>query len=215
MEKNDTIFIVTGAHSIKSAMESLLRERYIEYMIALHKIFTYNKDTYGVLSEYNENVLHIPPFSTFPFKKNLKLEPDTLKHCTTKSQREFYSIQLLVKDMQIDDDVFVIKVSGRYVILKDTFFNIVESMKNDLNVNGVVCITEQTYPLQQYTFLFALRWKWFKKFYSLPLEELGGKCVERFIIEFFEKENLIGSIMNVDKLDILTQICNENIFRLF
>ena len=128
MEKNDTIFIVTGAHSIKSATESLLRERYIEYMIALHKIFSYNKETYGVLSEYNENVLHVPPFDTFQFKKNLKLEPDTLEHCTTKSQREFYSIQLLIKDMQIDDDVFVIKVSGRYVILKDTFFNTVESI---------------------------------------------------------------------------------------
>jgi hypothetical protein len=84
-----------------------------------------------------------------------------------------------------------------------------------MNVNGIICITEGVYPLQQYTFLYALRWKWFKKFYSESISKLEGHCVERFIVEFFEKENIIGSIVNVSKLDILTNINSENKFELY
>ena len=212
---SDIIIVVTGAHDIKSANTTLLRERYIEYMIALHKVFSYGKPVYGVLSEYNEKQVNIPPFDGFTITKLLKLVDTDLTHYNTKSQKESYSINLLIKDIDINDDTFVIKVSGRYVIIKDTFYNTVESLKTNMNVNGIICITEGVYPLQQYTFLYALRWKWFKKFYSESISNLEGHCVERFIVEFFEKENIIGSIVNVSKLDILTNINSENKFELY
>ena len=102
MQKEDIVFLVTGAHDIKSATDTLLRERYLEYMIALQKIFLYNKPTYGVLSEYNEKRNHIPPFNIFSFNKYVKLLPIDLRICTTKSQQEFYSIQILIKDMDLN-----------------------------------------------------------------------------------------------------------------
>ena len=212
---SDIIIVVTGAHDIKPENTTLLRERYVEYMIALHKVFSYNKPVYGVLSEYNEKQVSIPPFDRFAFRKLLKLVDTDLQDCSTKSQKESYSINLLIKDIEMDDNTFVIKVSGRYVIIKDTFYNTVESLKNNMNVNGVICITEGVFPLQQYTFLYALRWKWFKKFYSESISKLEGQCVERFIVEFFEKENIIGSIVNVSRLDILTNINSENKFKLY
>ena len=34
------VFIVTGAHSIANVSDIVARERYVEYMIALNKVFT-------------------------------------------------------------------------------------------------------------------------------------------------------------------------------
>jgi hypothetical protein len=183
-------------------------------MIALHKVFSYNKPVYGVLSEYNEKRQHVPPFDNFPFtmKKILK---DELNLCKTKSQKEFLSVQYLIKDMNIDDDTFIIKVTGRYVILKDILIDSVEKNKTNKNINAIICLAKGVYPIQQCTFLFAMRWKWFKKFYELSINDLGNKCLERFIIEFIQNEKLEVSIINLDELGILTHINNENKFELY
>ncbi len=105
------VFIATGAHSIANASDALARERYIEYMIALHKIFTYNKPVYSVLSEYNSEISHCPPFDLFSMTILLKLPISFLDDAKTKSQREFLSIKELVRNMNLEDDTFVIKIS--------------------------------------------------------------------------------------------------------
>lgn len=217
----DLVFVVTGAHKIPRAEEHTLHARYVEYMVGLHKIFLYGLPVYGVLSEYDPHFLpqYMPPFGSFAFEKLVYLPVENLVDCTGKSQREFLSLQALVHEMAIDptidDNTFVIKVSGRYIILKETLLNIVQNMKTDENINAVICLAKGDYPIQQYTFFFAMRWKWFKKLYELPLSALGAKNIERFIIEFIEKENLQGSVINIDELGILANINNENMFRLF
>ena len=213
-------FLITGAHIIPGASTMLYRERYLEYIIALHKVFSYKKPVYGVLSEYDpiESAVNIPPFDLFPFETLCKLSPNELVHCKTKSQREFLSIQSLVHTLQndttLDDDTFILKLSGRYILLKDTMLHLVEQHKTNKDIQAIVCLTQGVYPIQQYTFCFAMRWKWFQRFYKCPVEELGTKCVERFIIEFIEKENLQGATHTIDELGILCNINNENKFQM-
>lgn len=215
----DIVFLVTGAHIIPGASPELYRERYIEYMIALHKVFSYQKPVYGIISEFDprEFPLNIPPFDLFPFETLCKLSISALQECKTKSQREFLSIQSLVQRLQEDqtltDDTFIIKVSGRYILLKDTILNLVEQYKTNKDVQAIISLTKDVYPLQQYTFCFAMRWKWFQKFYKRSVEDLSTKCVERFIVEFLEQENLQGQTVNVDELGILCNINNENRFQ--
>lgn len=217
----DIVFAVSGAHKIQSQDISLFRERYVEYTIALHKIFAYSYPTYGVLSEYDPHFLpeYMPPFQKFSFQSLIHLSVEALSFCKGKSQREFMSLKALVQEMSKDptihDNTFVVKVSGRYVIVKDTLIRIVENFKSDENIQAVICLAKGDYPIQQYTFFFALRWKWFKKFYERSLEDLGGKNVERFIIEFIERENLQGKLIHLDELGILANINNENTFRIF
>jgi hypothetical protein len=212
----DIAFVVTGAHGIPNASEVLLRERYMEYMIALQKVFHYNLPTYGVLSEVIPSLKNVPPFREFPFHHLLSLSPEKLSQCRTKSQREFQSIQYLNREIQgIQDDTFVVKLSGRYIPMDDSLVNLVKENSTNKDVQGIVCLSKNVGHPQQYTFFFALRWKWFQKFYAQPLEDLGTKCVEDFIIEFYQKENLIGNLLLVESLGVLTQINNENKFQIY
>jgi hypothetical protein len=183
-------------------------------MIALNKVFTYDEPVYGVLSECRADNQYCPPFDTFSMKKLLKLPVSFLQNAKTKSQREFLSIKELIHDIQLKDDTFVIKVSGRYTIMKDTLYNLVETYKNDVNINAIIC-TPPEQPIQQYTFFFALRWKFFKEFFEMPLSYLGTKNIERAMIEYYEEKNLVGSILRIDKLDILANINNENKFQIY
>lgn len=216
----DIAFVVTGAHIIPGADASLYRERYIEYTIALHKVFSYQKPVYGVLSEFDMGLaaINIPPFDRFSFETLVKLPLSALHHCKTKSQREFLSIQSLVnkmlEDTTVTDDTFIVKVSGRYIFMKDTMLHLVEEHKTNKDIQAIICLTKGVYPIQQYTFCFAMRWKWFQKFYKRSVEELGTKCVERFIIEFIEQENLQGSTLNIEELGVLCNINNENKFQI-
>jgi hypothetical protein len=211
---SNIVFLVTGAHSIANISDIVARERYVEYMIALNKVFTYDKPVYGVLSECRADNQYCPPFDTFSMKKLLKLPVSFLQNAKTKSQREFLSIKELIHDIQLKDDTFVIKVSGRYTIMKDTLYNLVETYKNDVNINAIIC-TPPEQPIQQYTFFFALRWKFFKEFFEMPLSYLGTKNIERAMIEYYEEKNLVGSILRIDKLDILANINNENKFQIY
>jgi len=211
---SNIVFIVTGAHSIANVSDIVARERYVEYMIALHKVFTYDKPVYGVLSECRPDNQHCPPFDTFSMKKLIKLPVSFLQDAKTKSQREFLSIKELIRDLHLEDDTFVIKVSGRYTIMKDTLYNLVDAYKNEPAVNAIICIPPEQ-PMQQYTFFFALRWKFFKEFFEMPLSYLGTKNIERAMIEYYEEKKLFGSILRVEKLDILANINNENKFQIF
>ena len=211
---SNIVFVVTGAHSIANISDIVARERYVEYMIALNKVFTYDKAVYGVLSECRADNQYCPPFDTFSMKKLLKLPVSFLQNAKTKSQREFLSIKELIHDIQLKDDTFVIKVSGRYTIMKDTLYNLVDTYKNDVNINAIIC-TPPEQPIQQYTFFFALRWKFFKEFFEMPLSYLGTKNIERAMIEYYEEKNLVGSILRIDKLDILANINNENKFQIY
>ena len=203
------IFIVTGADIEPS------KERYIEYMLSLNKIFSYGFPVYGVVSEHIKDKDNTP-FSQLPFKKLTFIEKGNLD-TFNKSPREFISIKCLLDEMQdldIDDSIFVIKASGRYLILDDSFVSLVKSNQLNPNVNSIIRLCDN--DTQQYTFLYALRYKYFKAFYNQGLNTVpNGKNIEQATLEFLHANNLFETTLKVDRLGILTNINGEGAFRIF
>ena len=125
--------------------------------------------------------------------------------------KEFISLKYLVQNMDINDNTWIIKTSGRYLLEDDTFVTLVKNTNNSTEAIIRSCDNDT----QIYTFLFAMRWKFFKEFYELPLSIVSTKNIERVIVEFYENKNIVNSIINIERLDILANINNENKFQIF
>lgn len=202
-------FIITGADHIPNI--SARRERYVEYMLALHRVFSYGIPVMGVLSEYapSENT---PPFSQFPFKVLKTIQRGALDGLG-KSQKEFASISELLKNViDVSDDEFIIKASGRYVLVNDSFVNLVKEHETNPRVNAIIRLnTDKT---QQYTFLYALRYKYFKQLHSQSMFP-SGVNIERVTLDFLKNNGLFDTTLKVDSLGILTNINNENCYNIY
>jgi hypothetical protein len=205
------IFVVTGADIIPNITPILRRERYIEYMLCLHKIFNYGFPVYGVLSEYDgENINDMPPFKKFPFKKIIYIDHGTLPSFK-KSQCEMISINALLDNLnsdEIDDDTFIIKISGRYLLLDDSFINAVKS-NIDTTVQTVVKHNDSNHI---FTFLYALRYRYFKSYYESYSQ--SDMSTENSIFFYLKSNNILDRCINLKRLGILTNVCNENTFEI-
>jgi hypothetical protein len=114
--------------------------------------------------------------------------------------------------MDLDDDEFIIKVSGRYLLLNDSFVNLVKSAENASNINAIVRLCDN--DSQQYTFLYAMRFKYFKEFYQTTVLP-PGKNIERAVLEFIHAKGLYETTLKVSELGILTNINGEGDFKVF
>ena len=208
------LFLVTGADHINQCNPILKRERYIEYTLSLHKVFHYSYPVIGVLSEIDkENNKDCPPFDLFPFQTLTKITRGELDGYN-KSIREGISIiRLLQEAPTIDDDTFIIKISGRYLIMDDSFITIVKN--NVLNHNIVAVIRTAENQTAQYTFLYALRYRYMKEFYEKYKHEVHDDIsVEYRIFEFLKQNQLLQSTIMVNQLGILANINNDDIFQM-
>ena len=197
-------FVVTGADHVSNT--SVRKERYVEYMLALHRVFSYGIPVLGVLSEYapSENT---PPFSQFPFKLMKTIQRGALDGLG-KSQKEYASISRLLNDAtSISDDEFIIKASGRYILVNDTFVNLVKEHETNPRVNAIIRLCDQ--DTQQYTFLYALRYRYFKQLHSQPMFAAGIN-IERVTLDFIKTNGLFDTTIKVNSLGILANINNEN-----
>ena len=178
----------------------------MEYMLALHRVFSYGLPVLGVLSEYapSENT---PAFSQFPFKLVKTIERGALDGLG-KSQKEFASIsELLTSVTDVSDSEFIIKTSGRYMLVNDTFVNLVKEHETNPRVNAIVRLCDN--DTQQYTFLYAMRYKYFKQLHSQPIFAAGIN-IERVTLDFIKNSGLFDTTLQVDSLGILTNIANTN-----
>jgi hypothetical protein len=209
------IFLVTGADHIYDCNPVVKKGRYIEYMIALHRVFYYSYPVIGVLSEVDkEHIEDRPPFESFPFQKLITIERGELDGYN-KSIREGVSILRLLKEVSsIHNDAFIIKVSGRYVIMDDSFLTIVKQHTTNTNIAAIIRSAENN--TGQYTFLYALRYGYMKEFYERYQYDVHDTIsVEYRIFEFLKEKKILEHTIMVDKLGILTNINNEGIFRIF
>ena len=205
-------FVVTGADRIGNL--SVRRERYVEYILSLHRIFSYKVPVIGVLSEVDETLSDTPPFDAFPFKILNKLHCGALDGYN-KGEREFMSIKSLLPRMEelgISDDEFIIKSSGRYMLVNDTFFNKVKASQYD---DSICSIIRSDNNINQYTFLYAIRYKYFKEFYSKDVSILRYKNIEDATIDFLKDKGLYKGTIVLDNLGILANINNENSFMIY
>jgi hypothetical protein len=143
-----------------------------------------------------------------PFEKLVEIE--SFNKNMTKSQKEFNSIKLLMSNLDMDDDTWVIKLSGRYMIYNDIF---IESVKNASdNIKAVIRTCDN--DTQMYTFLFALRFKYFKEYfvnYNLP----DNINLERITLLYIK--NILSSeeIQCVNDLGIICNISDCNVYTYF
>lgn len=209
------IFLVTGADHIHGCNPVLKKGRYIEYMIALHKIFYYSYPVIGVLSELDEtHTQDRPPFESFPFQKLITINHGELDGYN-KSMREGISIVRLLQEVpSIDDHAFIIKVSGRYVMIDDSFVTTVK--QHAANHNMVAVIRSAVNDTAQYTFLYAMRYCYLKEFYERYHDTIEDDVsVEYRLMEFLKQKELLQHTILVDKLGILTNIDNNGTFQIF
>jgi hypothetical protein len=208
---NKIIFIVTAADIIPNITPILRRERYIEYMHCLHKIFNYEIPVYGVLSEYDrENIIDTPPFKKFPFNKVVYIDHGILPSLK-KSHCEIIAINTLLDNLnplEIDDDAFIIKISGRYLLLDDSFIDAVK-----LNLDTTVqTIVKHNNINHVFTFLYALRYNHFKRYYKSYSQ--SDMSTENTLFSYLRTNNLLDNCINIKRLGVLTNVCNENTFEI-
>jgi hypothetical protein len=197
-------FIVTGA-DIEPR-----KERNIEYTLCLHRIFSFGLHTYGVLSEWEDS--EPGPFLSLASRfSNLVTLRKGLLDGLTKSQKEFMSIKTLLDTVALNDE-FIIKVSGRYLLLNNLFVDTVKSAENASNINAIVRLCDN--DTQQYTFLYAMRFKYFKEFYQTTVLP-PWKNIERAVLEFIHAKGLYETTLKVSELGILTNINGEGEFKIF
>ena len=119
-----------------------------------------------------------------------------------------------MNSLNIDDSTFIIKASGRYLILNDSFIELVRKSQTNSNINSIIRLCDD--GSQQYTFLYALRYKYFKAFYEQGLDAVpNGKNIEQATLEFLYANNLFQSTLTLDRLGILTNINGEGNYKIF
>lgn len=197
-------FVVTGA-DIEPR-----KERNIEYTLCLHRIFSFGLPAYAVVSEWDGS--EPGPFLSLAsrFSNLITLRKGVLDGLN-KSQKEFASIKTLLDTMDLDNE-FIIKVSGRYLLLNNAFVETVKSAEKASNINAIVRLCDN--DTQQYTFLYAMRFKYFKEFYQTTVLP-PGKNIERAILEFIHARGLYETTLKVSELGILTNINGEGGFKIF
>ena len=150
------IIVTTLAQHVDN--DEKYNEREKQYMYSMARIFSYKLPVYGVVSETYCNP-EFKPTQLFPFEKLIEIE--SFNKTMTKSQKEFNSIKLLMSNLDLDDNSWVIKVSGRYMIYNDIFIDSVKNAPD--NIKAVIRTCDN--DTQMYTFLFALRFKYFKEYF--------------------------------------------------
>ena len=203
----DIIIVTCVAQNKINETQENYKIRESQYMYSFARLFSYKLPIYCVVSEtYNLPLYY--PISQFPFKKIVNIESTIqLLGNVCQSMKEFISLKYLVQNMDINDNTWIIKTSGRYLLEDDTFVTLVKNTNNSTEAIIRSCDNDT----QIYTFLFAMRFKHFKNLFQNFMIE-NNVNLERFvylyILEFIPKEN----IKYVDHLGIFCNIACENTY---
>jgi hypothetical protein len=193
----NAVFFVTIAENIQNKSLHAVREH--EYMYCLSRIFSYNIPVYGVISESTNYF----PATFFPFKKTVYIESTG---DSSKSQKEYISLKSLLSTTTFDDDTWIIKITGRYMLADDSFMNQVKCS----NKRAVLRKGDSS---QMYTFLYAIRYGEYKKIFEKEL--LENVNIEYHILNELLKHISDDDIDFVDNLGIFSNINNEHTFMYF
>lgn len=198
------IFFATIADVPKN--NHLYMQRKIQYENGLKKIFSYNTPVHAVISETNSDTQDLVDF---PFTSLYNIPSTSAYNCINKSMKEYTSMQLAVQQFpQLSDDTWIIKISGRYLITDDTFFNIVKSAPDSCNVIGKIFGEDENY-VQFYTFYYAMRYKYFKIFVEEHNYVLWAKNIERHLYDFVINRGLYNTTQFVNHLGIYANIADN------
>ena len=199
------IILTTLAQNVENDANYSVREK--QYMYSLARIFSYNLPVYGVVSE-THNTNNFKPTQYFPFTKLVQI-PYTDKSFN-KSQKEFSCIKSLLQTIDLDENTWIVKVSGRYNIYNDSFINTVKNAST--NTKAIIRTCDEN--TQMYTFLFALRYKYFKDFF-LNFDLPNNINLERVMLLYIQSVIDKKDILILSNLGVICDIADCNNFTYF
>ena len=176
--------------------------RHHEYMYCLSRIFSYGLPVYGVVSE----TTHYTPAEFFPFEKCVYVESTADHNAISKSRKEFVSLRKLVSEVSLDETTWVVKVSGRYMLVNDSFLQRVRMSPKQ----AVVRKCDDT---QMYTFLYAIRFGLLKAILEAELDNTTN--IEWHIVHHLRRLVSDAEIEYVSDLGVFANINNEGKFASF
>lgn len=186
-----------------------------EYYDGIHKLLSYSFPVIGVVSETNK--INVSVISDYKSKFNFLHEiPSTdALSCYSKSSKEYVSMKKCMETYTqtntINDETWIIKTSGRYLLTDDSFIQTVKNAPDTCNFVGKLCDENR----QIYTFCYAMRYKYFKMFLSESPFILARKNIELYILEFLHKLNIFTTSQFISMLGIYASIANTSPYATF
>ena len=119
------------------------------------------------------------------------------EHIMHKGYREMIDIQHIIKKYDIQDEDMIIKITGRYQLFKDDFFNIVlQNLDKGAIFREFNVMTYSKNPIDIVLGLFAVKSKYLKDF---QYKNHGVGCEEEY--RTFINQNIsFDDILKVDRL---------------
>lgn len=198
---NNISFLITCADIPKNK-----NIRDIEYSLCIARIFSYKKPVYCVISQ-SQTVNH--PFNKFKFNYVLSIPSTQSLNAHTKSQKEFISIKELISKIDVEDNTFIIKLTGRYLLTNDLLYDTVKNAPPD--VDAVTIRSPDGKNI--YTFGYAFRFKLLKEYFSLSIDYLGNRCIEESMYSFLCSKK--SKCIYLEELGIYADINNEGSYNFF
>jgi len=169
--------------------------RKYEYIKSYNKLTEYidKKDIYIIECYKNE----------YHFLENVFYSNTNNDNLNNKGVKELMAIIKFLETHKIDDDELIVKMTGRYLLLDDTFLK---------NITGYDCYIRKDKYNQVFFGLFAIKFKIFKQFLDyvdLNFLETHMVNVEKALSMYLDKFNI--NYYEFNKLNLYSNINNEDI----
>ena len=207
----NTVIIATVAEYAES--HPLYEKRRAEYYAAFSRFFSYGIPIYAVASETAQ--LQAAENSAIAVFKPFLAGFSTLERTGTLKigSKEVLSLRTLFKVMDLPDSSWVVKFSGRYLLTDDTLLAAVRDAHSDCNFIGRVAIEPSAEGPQLYTFGFAMRWGWLKRFIEVAATGFGNKNIERCMYEFLGENGLLATATLLPRLGMFVNVANSGTYK--
>jgi hypothetical protein len=196
-------FITTAAYFIPKFTNEILKIRETEYIYSLAKIFSYNVPVYGVVSETHNCEFY--PYTKFPYNLICNISNSNQLDAFTKSDKEYVALQSIINKMNCNNDEWIIKVTGRYLITDDILINRVKESNSTVKA-FIYKICENN----MVTYFYAMRFSLLKKLLEENVSCLNSGNIEAYFYIKLHQYLNENEIVYLDKLGIFTNINNEN-----
>ncbi len=162
--------------------------REFEYFMGLSYVFSKGFRTAGVISESDDMSWLFA--DKWPW--DVKLYRSALSY-SSKSQKESFCLQALAAEVSkkmvppITDDTWVVKLSGRYQVVRDALlWELLQHGESDL-------VARHDQPSDQiFTFFYAMKWRYMRKFLAtIDFAALATKNIEKLVLEWAFSQNLV------------------------
>jgi hypothetical protein len=196
-------FCVTGSEIIPQDQYHQLRKA--EYHVAFERIKIYKYPILIVCSEQEKDITISNLIkSILPYKYYLDIDSTDKLGARTKSQKEYISMYELLKQCDfLKPNDWIIKISGRYLIVEDTLLSEVQKAPEDIQFIGRISPNNQIH-----TYFYAIRYNVLELFLSKGVHYLADKCVEKVLFDFFQENQI--KVKYIDRLGIFTNVANNS-----